>query len=550
VVEDFQRKIPVVEIYNFYGPTEAAIEVSWHRCRPDRGAARVPIGRPIDNCRLYVLDRAARLQPPGVVGELYIAGTPVARGYLNRETLTAERFLADPFGEPGARMYRTGDLARWTSDGEIDFLGRNDAQIKLRGFRIELSEIESQLARHPDIAEAAVALSLDAVGGPALIAYWIAARADVELDAEELRTYLAAALPEYMLPVGYRRLDRLPLNANGKLDRDALPALAPLPPAVDGNADDMPQGHTELAIAAAWQDVLGRGGFGREDNFFALGGHSLLTLRLRKRLEAGGIAVEIADLFRYPTIAGLAAALAQREAAAGTGAVSVVRADGEGAPLFLLHDGFGLTLYAHGLTARLGEGFPVYALEDTAAAQDESASITLLADRLFSPLRAAQPQGPYRLAGWSFGGVLAYELATRLIDAGEQVAYLGLIDSYYRFDEPTTDAKPEDFAEVPLHVAALDPALRRQCLARHEIYALAARRHAARPLHLAVDLIKAQRCDFAAMQAWRGWERVLPAAALRAHEVPGCHYSMMTAPFVDAVAQALMEGLAGRAGST
>jgi len=550
VVEDFQRKIPVVEIYNFYGPTEAAIEVSWHRCRPDRGAARVPIGRPIDNCRLYVLDRAARLQPPGVVGELYIAGTPVARGYLNRETLTAERFLADPFGEPGARMYRTGDLARWTSDGEIDFLGRNDAQIKLRGFRIELSEIESQLARHPDIAEAAVALSLDAVGGPALIAYWIAARADVELDAEELRTYLAAALPEYMLPVGYRRLDRLPLNANGKLDRDALPALAPLPPAVDGNADDMPQGHTELAIAAAWQDVLGRGGFGREDNFFALGGHSLLTLRLRKRLEAGGIAVEIADLFRYPTIAGLAAALAQREAAAGTGAVSVVRADGEGAPLFLLHDGFGLTLYAHGLTARLGEGFPVYALEDTAAAQDESASITLLADRLFSTLRAAQPQGPYRLAGWSFGGVLAYELATRLIDAGEQVAYLGLIDSYYRFDEPTTDAKPEDFAEVPLHVAALDPALRRQCLARHEIYALAARRHAARPLHLAVDLIKAQRCDFAAMQAWRGWERVLPAAALRAHEVPGCHYSMMTAPFVDAVAQALMEGLAGRAGST
>jgi amino acid adenylation domain-containing protein len=538
VVEDFHRKLPQVDIQNLYGPTEAAIDVSWHRCRPDHGAVRIPIGRPIDNCRLYVLDARHRPVPPGVPGELYIGGLPLARGYWNRPALTEERFLPDPFvADVHGRMYKTGDQVRWLANGEIDFLGRNDAQIKLRGFRIELSEIESHLARYPGVEEAAVALRDDAALGPSLVACWVG---DADIEASALRAYLAAAVPDYMVPAFFMRLEQLPLNANGKLDRNALPALQVAAAAPTSTA---PQGNLEQTIAAAWQDVLGRGGFGRDDNFFALGGHSLLTLRLRKCLQAAGLGVEIADLFRYPSVAGLAAALAERETTAGASAVTVVRAAGAGTPLFLLHDGFGLTLYAHGLTARLGEGFPVYALEDTASAQDESASITLLADRLYAALRAAQPQGPYRLAGWSFGGVLAYELATRLVDAGERVAYLGLIDSYYRFDEPTTDERPEDFAEVPLHVAALDPALRRQCLARHEIYALAARRHAARPLHLAVDLVKAARCDFAAMRTWRGWERVLPVDTLRPYEVPGCHYSMMTAPYVDAVAQALMRGL-------
>jgi amino acid adenylation domain-containing protein len=539
IVEDFRHKLPEVDIHNLYGPTEAAIEVSWHRCRPDHGAARIPIGRPIDNCRLYVLDAQHRPLPPGVPGELYIGGLPLARGYWNRPALSAERFLPDPFvADVHGRMYKTGDQARWLADGEIEFLGRNDAQVKLRGFRIELSEIEIHLARYPGVEEAAVAVRDDAALGPSLVAYWVG---DDDFDAAALRAHLAATLPDYMVPAFFVRLTQLPLNPNGKLDRNALPApnaeAVPLP-------STAPQGAVEEAVAAAWQDVLGRGGLGRDDNFFALGGHSLLTLRLRNRLESAGLGVEVADLFRYPTIAGLAAVLARRETAAGESAVDVVRAEGEGSPLFLLHDGFGLALYAHTLAARLPGGFPVYALNDTASAQNESASITLLADRLFAALRATQPQGPYRLAGWSFGGLLAYELATRLVDAGETVAYLGLIDSYYRFDEPTTDDKPDDFAEVPVHVAALPPALRRQCLARNEIYALAARCYVARPLHLAVDLIKAERCEFAAMRAWRGWERVLPTEAIRLHEVPGCHYSMMTAQFVDAVAQALMLGLA------
>ncbi len=542
VVEDFQRKIPGVEIYNFYGPTEAAIEVSWHRCQPDHAASRILIGRPIANCRLYVLDRHGQLQPPGVTGELFIAGAPVARGYLNRDSLTDERFVPDPFSAvAAARMYKTGDLARWTTAGEIDFLGRNDAQIKLRGFRIELSEIESQLARHPGIAEAAVALCLDAAGGPALVAYWIAADTDAaDIEPATLRAYLAAALPDYMLPAAYRRLERLPLNANGKLDRDALPALAPTADTTSVGA--APLGALEETIAAAWQAVLGRSGLNRDDNFFAVGGHSLLTLRLARQLQQAGLAPEIADLFRHPTIAGLAQALRQRDAAATQAALVAVR-DGDDAPLFLFHDGFGLLLYAHVLAAQLPAGIAVCGLADTASPQDESASITLLADRLLPALRERQPQGPYRLAGWSFGGLLAYEIATRLIDDGETVEYLGLIDSYYGLDEPGSDEHPAQFAEVPPHVAALDPATRQYCLERHEIYALAARRYAARPLHVAVDLIKTRQCDVSSMRAWRGWERVLPPSAIRVHDVDGCHYSMMTAPFIVGTAAAVARGL-------
>lgn len=538
-VEDFQNKLPHTAIYNLYGPTEASIEVSWHRCELDHSAVRVPIGQPIDNCQLYVLDREHRLLPPGVTGELYIGGTPVARGYFNRPTLTAERFLSDPFvTDPHARIYKTGDRARRLPNGEIDFLGRSDAQIKLRGFRIELSEIESHFARYPGVDDALVSLYHDAVLGPILIGYWVG---DRTVDAQDLRDYLAAAVPDYMVPTHFVPLASLPLNANGKLDRSALPApdttvASPLVRA--------PEGELERLVASAWYDVLGRNDVGRDDNFFVVGGHSLLTLRLRTRLRSVGCSADIGDIFRYPTIATFARAVAGRDAKVSSCAIATVRADGDAPPLFLLHDGFGLTLYAHVLGAQLPRGFPIYALDDPTAAWDATASIPLLADHMLMTLRATQPRGPYRLAGWSFGGVLAYEIATRLVDAGEAVEYLALIDSYYQFDEPMTDERPVEFAEVPLHVAALDPAHRNACLTRHTIYALAARRYVARPLHVPICLIKAQRCDFPAMQAYRGWERVLPVEAIRLQEVPGCHYSMMTPPLVADTVAAIAKGLA------
>ncbi|MBL8300937.1 MAG: amino acid adenylation domain-containing protein [Rhodanobacteraceae bacterium] len=541
VVEDCLRKLPGVEIQNLYGPTEASIDVSWHRCSPNHGAARVPIGRPIDNCRLYVLDAEHRLVPPGVTGELYIGGTPVARGYFNRPALNAERFLPDPFAnDTREHMYKTGDQARWLPNGEIDFLGRNDAQIKLRGFRIELSEIESHLVRFPDVSEAAVALRRDVNGEAVLVAYWVAASITEGVNALMLRAHLAAVLPDYMVPALFVRMDQLPLNSNGKLDRNALPA--PEAAHVATLTDTAPQGALEQRVAAAWHDVLGRQDVGRGDNFFSIGGHSLLTLRLCRRLEMDGLHVDIADIFRCPTIHSLADLL-QRHEVETRSALVEIRSQGKESPLFLCHDGFGLVLYAHVLAPHLPDDVPLYGLATTVEEDEESASISLLAEHLLRVLRERQPHGPYRLAGWSFGGLLAYELATRLVDAGEQVDYLGLIDSYYRFDEPTTDERPADFAETPLHVAALEPARQQECLARHEIYALAARRYAARPLHLRVDLIKAQRCDFPAMQAYRGWERVLPLSALRVHEVDGCHFSMMTPPFITGTAAALAEGL-------
>ncbi|WP_313918702.1 non-ribosomal peptide synthetase [Tahibacter sp.] len=542
VVEDFQRKLPRVGIQNLYGPTEASIDVSWHLCARDHGAVRIPIGRPIDNCRLYVLDREHRPLPSGVAGELYIGGVPVARGYFNRPDINSERFLPDPFADDArARMYKTGDKARWLQNGEIDFLGRNDAQIKLRGFRIELSEIESHLARFPGVAEAAAALRQDASGGPMLVAYWVGGdTGDVSIDAAALRSHLAAALPEYMIPTQFVRLEQLPLNANGKLDRNALPAFAA--DVVTASTGAAPAGMLEETIAAAWSVVLGRGNLGRDENFFAVGGHSLMTLRLVRQLQQVDVTIQVADVFRYPTIAALARAVQQRADAHADAALVAVR-DADGTPLFLLHDGFGLLLYAHVLAAQLPVGIAVCGLAETASPQDESASIALLADRLLPALRERQPQGPYRLAGWSFGGLLAYEIATRLIDDGETVEYLGLIDSYYGFEEPGRDEHPAQFAETPPHVAALDPATRQICLARHEIYALAARRYAARPLHITVDLVKTSQCDVPPMREWRGWERVLPPAAIRVHDVDGCHFSMMTTPFIAGTAAALARGL-------
>lgn len=542
VVEDFQRKLPRVDIQNLYGPTEASIDVSWHRCSHDHGAVRIPIGRPIDNCRLYVLDREHQPLPPGVAGELYIGGVPVARGYFNRPDLNAERFLPDPFaGNARARMYKTGDQARWLQNGEIDFLGRNDAQIKLRGFRIELSEIESHLARFPGVAEAAVALRQNASGDPILIAYWVGGDAgDVSIDAAALRAHLAAVLPDYMVPAQFVWLEQLPLNPNGKLDRNALPVSVADVTTAGTNA--VPVGVMEETIAAAWSIVLGRGELGRDDNFFAAGGHSLMTPRLVRQLQLVGLTIQIADIFRYPTIAALAHAVQQRAHADSESALINIQ-DGDSTPLFLFHDGFGLLLYAHVLAAQLPAGIAVCGLADTASPQDESASITLLADRLLPALRKRQPQGPYLLAGWSFGGLLAYEIATRLVDDGEVVEYLGLIDSYYGFDEPGSDADRARFAGIPPHVAALDPTTRQVCLARHEIYALAARRYTARPLHITIDLIKTRQCDFPHMHEWRGWERALPPSAIRVHDVEGCHFSMMTAPFIAGTAAAVARGL-------
>ncbi|ADV94000.1 MULTISPECIES: non-ribosomal peptide synthetase DhbF [Bacillus] len=289
-------------VTNLYGPTETTI---WSAAAfLEEGLKGVPpIGKPIWNTQVYVLDNGLQPVPPGVVGELYIAGTGLARGYFHRPDLTAERFVADPYGPPGTRMYRTGDQARWRTDGSLDYIGRADHQIKIRGFRIELGEIDAVLANHPHIEQAAVVVREDQPGDKRLAAYVVA---DAAIDTAELRRYMGASLPDYMVPSAFVEMDELPLTPNGKLDRKALPA----PDFSTSVSDRAPRTPQEEILCDLFAEVLGLARVGIDDSFFELGGHSLLAARLMSRIrEVMGAELGIAKLFDEPTVAGLAAHL-------------------------------------------------------------------------------------------------------------------------------------------------------------------------------------------------------------------------------------------------
>ncbi|WP_454674050.1 amino acid adenylation domain-containing protein [Achromobacter pestifer] len=287
--------LPGVALNNLYGPTEAAIDVTFHDCVVNETGA-VPIGAPITGTQVYVLDADLNLAPPGVAGELYLGGAGLARGYLSRPGMTAERFVANPFG--AGRLYRTGDRVRWTDSGELDYLGRLDFQVKIRGLRIELGEIESRLLAQEGVREAVVAAVSGPGGGQRLVAYVAPL-----VDTDALRQALARELPEYMVPSRIIPLEALPLSANGKIDRKALPA-----PVFDDQTDAAPpQGPLETAIAGIWADVLGCTSVGREANFFELGGDSILSLQIVARLRQQGWAVNPRDVFEHQTVARLAA---------------------------------------------------------------------------------------------------------------------------------------------------------------------------------------------------------------------------------------------------
>lgn len=422
------------KLINMYGITETTVHVSYkelHRGSADEGASSW-IGCAIPDLRVYVLDERLQPVPTGVAGEMYIAGAGLARGYWNRPELTAERFIADPYGPPGTRMYRTGDLAKRLHDGSLDYLGRADQQVKIRGFRIELGEIEAVLARHASVAQAAVVVREDQPGDKRLVAYVVPA-ADNASPPEwaALRRHASASLPDYMVPSAVVVMQAIPLTPNGKLDRKALP-MPEMQLAAGGRAPRNPQ---EEILCDLFAEVLGLRGVSIDDSFFELGGHSLLAVRLMSRIrEALGKEPGIGILFETATVAGLAERL-KMDGESGTGSLQVLlplRPHGEQSPLFCIHPAGGLSWCYAGLMKHLGMDVPIYGLQARGIAQAEDLPATLdaMTADYIRHVRSIQPQGPYRLLGWSLGGNVAQAMAVQLQAEGEEVELLAMLDSY------------------------------------------------------------------------------------------------------------------------
>jgi thioesterase domain-containing protein len=351
-----------------------------------------------------------------------VGGAGLARGYLGRPGLTARRFVPDPFsGEAGARLYRSGDLARWKADGTLEYLGRIDQQVKIRGFRIELGEIDAALRRHPQVADCAVVVREDAAGDRRLVAY-VAGGA----DSETLRTHLRQTLPEYMLPAVFVMVERLPLTPNGKLDRKALPA--PESPAANGVVEG-PANAAEAQLIAIWEGLLGTAGIGATQNFFDLGGNSLLALRLLSQVNRRmGCDLPVAALFAGATVRQMARAIHEEQGAPSSSpAVVTLQPNGTVPPLFLVHTGDGNVMGYVALLRHLGGDQPVYGLRDLGA--DPARPIGEVAAEHVAAIRSVQPAGPYYLAGWCYGGAVAFEMALQLQARGEQVAFVGLMDT-------------------------------------------------------------------------------------------------------------------------
>ncbi|THC50581.1 non-ribosomal peptide synthetase [Streptomyces sp. A1499] len=435
--------LPGLTLVNIYGPTEVTTFALSHTVAEDpSGASNVPIGLPIGGTRGYVLDAALRPVPRGVVGELYLAGAGLARGYLGRPGQTAERFVADPYGPAGTRMYRTGDLARWNTAGLIEYVGRDDHQVKVRGYRIELTEIERALTAHPAVARAAVLAPRTATGRD-LVAYVVPAAPDARPEAERLRAHLARTLPGYMIPAAYAFLGELPLTVNGKLDTRALPA----PEAVDRPADRTaraPRDAAERALAEAVREVLGTADVSLDDGFFALGGDSLKAIRLVNAAARRGLRLSLGDVFEHRTVEALAAAGGAADDGLDMLAPLLpIRTGGTLPPLFCVHGGLGFSIPFAALAEHLDPRRPVLGLQarGIAGAGPLPSDLTEVADDYVREIRAVQPHGPYHLLGWSYGGVVAHEMAVRLREAGEDVAYLANLDAY---PDDARGARPDD----------------------------------------------------------------------------------------------------------
>jgi enterobactin synthetase component F len=428
-------------VTQLYGPTETTV-LSTAITLKEVSFQAPPIGRPILNTRLYVMDSHQQPVQTGAIGELYIAGAGVARGYLNHHQLTEARFLHDPFADDGGRMYRTGDLVYWDNQGLLHFVGRADGQVKIRGHRVELGEIECAMARHSGVIHAAVAVHRADDGASVLMGY-VVPRSGQHRVADALKAQLAKFLPDYMLPAHIMELDALPLTPTGKLDRKALPLPARTQRAAVASAE--PVTEVERKLAALWRQVLGVERVGLHDNFFQLGGDSLSAAEMIARFpDYFGMELPLVSLFEASTIAGLAAYLQRAESKSDPlGVVLPLRVSHRERPLFCIHPAVGLGWAYTGLLRALDDKLAVYALQSTGLRNGAAlpGNIAQMAAEYVAQIRRIQPEGPYRLLGWSLGGLIAHEIAAQLQGYGQQVEFLALLDAYPFVVDSATSAK-------------------------------------------------------------------------------------------------------------
>ncbi|SIO96604.1 non-ribosomal peptide synthetase [Vibrio spartinae] len=596
-------RLPQIELHNLYGPTEAAVDVTaWH-CPRQLAGDRVSIGRPVANTQMYVLDSDGHPVPVGVEGELYIGGVQVARGYLNRDELTAERFVANPYASDESAhpvMYRTGDVGCWLADGTIEYRGRNDDQVKIRGFRIELGEISSALQSCAGVQDGVVVAR--SFGGRTenqstenqsaenqsaekqLVGYYTAVDTHAVPDVATLKAELTARLPAHMVPAVYVVIDTMPLTPNGKVNRKALPE--PDISAMVRHEYQAPVGDAETQLAEIWSALLGVEQVGRADNFFELGGHSLLAVRMVSEAQRQGMTLDLARLMTTPVLHELAATFGQTQDAATQITASAVQHDqvipfrttGKQLPLFIVPEFSGELLYGPALTANIDSDVPVYGLSAPDRMQTSLKTYQRMAERYVSMIRQTQPQGPYRLFGWSSGGVLAYEVAAQLLGQDQQIEFVGMLDSWVPgiIEQPVqtddemimalshniveylagqmrgtpVELPKQDHWQDYYHIGCREGYLPQawtetyfhQMLIHQKDFLRAAYQPLPLPVHL--DLIATQQS--LAIDPLLGWSHILPSENIYCVTVPGTHYELMSAPYISDVGATISQVIARR----
>jgi surfactin family lipopeptide synthetase A len=556
LVDRHYRIRPGTALYNEYGPSEASVWSSVYRCEPKSHLTRIPIGRPIANAQLYVLDPHLQPVPVGVRGELYIGGVGVTQGYLARPELNAREFVPNPFSNSSGSLYKSGDFARYLPDGNIEYLGRLDEQIKIRGFRVELGEIEAVLRGHPKVRAAAVALREYLPGDKRLVAY-VVPKPQLEPVAGELRAFLKRTLPEHMIPAVFVSLETLPLGPNGKVDRRALPVPTPLDGAIEPGFI-APRDVLETRLAEIWEEALGVRGIGIRHSLFDIGAHSLLVARMLTRIEREfGKRLSFISVYGAPTIEGIAALLRGSHTSTRYTKINPIQPAGTRLPFFCLGGGF----FFRPLAQHLGIDQPTLAINFDESIIDRlhlPYNFEELAGYMVRAIHEYQPDGPYFLGGFCDYGLIAYEAARQLLNQGHRVALLALFDtcnpaylrnisrlgeiSWSRVSRTLKKLREQNPAEAYRYVeerlghiwkglfkspSKLDSAVPPIGLER--IVLLALENYDPKPYAGKVAIFRADTKSFAEMSGWR----TVITGPVEVHDIPGTHQGMFFEPHVE-----------------